>query len=171
MQKHSSPPFKTKYVEPVKGDTSIGSTWFSTSSKEPASMKQHASAETRPEPLNIGLIGLSVTALPDCGKGIARDAPVGFLPRTRRDCERRYGSLQGNWDTIKTCGMVCSSLTISGYIMLFPSVCGNVKGYFTSWDSPCKGPAVRLVRLILSDRRPLKKLLPMDERPRYSALV
>ena len=171
MQKHSSRPFKMKYPEPVKGDTSIGFMWFSMSSMEPARTKRHASTETRPEPSNTGFTGSSPAALLDYGKVIAQDAPLGFLPRTRKDCETRYGVLPGSLGTTKTCGMVCCCLTTWRSTTEPPSVCANVKGCSISLDLPCKGPVAKLVRPILFSRRRLKKLLPVDERSRYSALV
>ena len=171
MQRHSSPPFKMKSLEPLKDDTSIGSMWFSMSFTEAARTKRHASTETRPEPSSIGFNGFSAAALPDCGKGSVQDAPVGFLPRSSKDCEMRYGAPPGNLGTIKTYGMVCCCLTISRSTTLFPSVCDSANGCSISLDLACKGPVARLVRPILSSRRRLKKLLPMDERPRHSALV
>ncbi len=163
MQRHLSPPFKMKYPELAKGVTSTDFMWFSTSSVEPAPTRPHASMETHREPSNIGFTGFSAVALLDCAKGTGRGAQIGFLPRTRKDCEMRYGVLLGNWGMTRTCGMVCCSLTISKSITLSPSVCDNVKGYFTSWDLPCRGLAARLVKPLLSGRRPLKKLLPVDE--------
>jgi hypothetical protein len=134
-------------------------------------MKRHVCTETRPGLSNIGFTGFSVTALPDCGKGIAPDAPPGFLLLPEKGCEAKYAFLPGNWGMTKTCGMVCFSLTISKNTTPSPSVCGNAKGCSTSWDLPCKDLAARLVKPILSNKRPLKKLLPMDERSQYSALV
>ncbi len=117
-------------------------------------MKRHVSTETRPEPSNIGFTDFSVTALPDCGKGIVPDGPADFLLLTEKGCEAKYAFLPWNWGMTKTCGMVCSSLIISKNTTPSPSVCGNAKGYSICWDLPCKGLAARLVRPILSDKRP-----------------
>ena len=76
MQKHTSLPFKMKYLEPLKGYTSTGSTWFSASSMEETPTKRHASTETHTELSNIELAGFLVRGLPDCGKGVPQDASL-----------------------------------------------------------------------------------------------
>ena len=171
MSRHSLQPFRMKYLEPEKGDTFTGFMLFSMSSMGRAPTKLHASTDSRQGPLNIGFTGFSPTALLDYGKGSAQVAPVGFLPQSSKGYETKYGVPPENWDMTKTCGMVCCCLTISKSITLSPSVCDNVKGCSISSDLPYKGLADRLVRPILYSRRHSKKLLPMDERPQYSALV
>jgi hypothetical protein len=154
MQKHLSLLFKTKYLEHVKGDTSIGSTWCFTYSEVPAPMRRHISTETRPEPSNIGFTNFLLTALPDCGKGIAVDALADFPSLTKKGCETKYDFHPENWGMTKTCGMVYCSLIISKNIMLSHSVCGSVKGYSTNWDLLCKNLAARPMKPILSNRSP-----------------
>jgi hypothetical protein len=171
MQRHLSQPFKTKYLERLRDDTSTDFMSFSMSSTEPVRTKQHVCTEIRREPLNIGFTGSSPEALPDFMMGIAQGAQPGSLPMTRTSCEMTYGVLPGNWDMTKTSGMVCCCLTTSRRTTPFFSVCGNVKGYSTSLDSVSRGLAARLAKPIRSNRRPSKKLPAMDERPHHPALV
>jgi hypothetical protein len=171
MQKHLSPPFRTKYLEPEKGDTFIGFTLFSTFSMEPVPTKLPNSMATRQELSNIGGIDFSPMGLLDCGKGIVPVAPANFLHWSGKDCETKYNALPGNSDTIKTCGMVYCCLIILKSITPSLLVYANAKDCSTSLALPCRDLAAKLMKPIPSNRRDSKKLLPMDEGPRYPALV
>src|SRR4030065_1043927 len=102
MQKHLSSLFRTRYLEHVKGDTFTASMSCSTCAREPVRMKRHVFTETRPEPSNIGFTDFSVTALPDCGKGIALVAAADFLLPTKKGCEAKYSILRRASAAIKT---------------------------------------------------------------------
>ena len=136
-----------KYLEAAKGGTFTGSMYFFTFCMGPVPSRRHASLETRRGALSIGNTIFSHRVLPDCGKVTGPDAPAGFLPLTKKDCEARYAFLPENWGMIKTCGMGCSSLIISKKNMPSPSACGSAKGYSAGWDLPCKGLAARPVKL------------------------
>jgi len=171
MQRHLSPRFKTKYLEPGKVDTFIGLMSSCTSYKAPARTTRHGFSDTHPGQSNTGFTDSSPTGLPGCGRATGRGDRGAFLPRNCRSYETKSSALPGNWDTTKTSGMVCCCLTTLPRTTPFHSVCGNAKGYSTSLDSVSRGRAGRPAKPTLSCRKPSKKLLPMDERPHHPALV
>ena len=171
MQKHLSPQFKTKYLGPGKADTFIGLTLSCTSCKEPVRMMQHVCSDTRPEPSNIGFIVSSPMGLPDCGRVIGRDARVACLPRIYKSCETSYSALPGTWDMTIISGTGSYYHTILRRSTLFRSASGNARGCSTNLDSASRDRVANPAKPTPNCRSPLKKLLPMDERPRHPALV
>ena len=171
MQKLLSPQFKTKYLGPGKADTFIGLTLSCTSCKEPALMMQRVCSDTRPEPSNIRFIVSSPMGLPDCGRVIGRDDQVACLPRIYKSCETSSSALPGTWDTAKTSGTGSYYHTILRRSTLSRSAYGNARGCSTNLDSVFKDRVANPAKPIPNCRTPLKKLLPVAERPQHSALV
>ena len=171
MQRHLSPRFKMKYLELGKADTFIGWMSFYMSSKAPAPTMPHGFSDTHPGQLNTGSTGSSLTGSPGYGRANEQDVRGAFLPQSCRSWEMKFGSLLGNWDMTKTCGMVCCCLITLRRTTPFHSVCGNAKGYSTSLGSVSRGLDARPAKPTHSSRKPSKKLLPMDERPHHPALV
>ncbi|GFP28441.1 hypothetical protein HKBW3S33_01856 [Candidatus Hakubella thermalkaliphila] len=73
--------------------------------------------------------------------------------------------------TTRTSGMGCCFLIIFKSITASLWECVSANGSFTNLASPCKGHADRPMRLIPSSRKPLKKILPVDEGSPYATLV
>jgi len=121
--------------------------------------------------LSTGFTGLSLTDLTGCGKVIGQGDRDASLLRSCRSYERKFSALPGNLDTTKTSGMGYCCLTTLRRNTPFHSVFGSVRGYSTSLDLVSRGHAGRLAKPILFCRKPLKKLLPMDERPCNPTLV
>jgi hypothetical protein len=94
-----------------------------------------------------------------------------FQLHKSNDCERNYGVLPEIQGMIKTCGMACYCHTTWKRPTLYRSVYGNAKDCSIKWDLASKDLAVRPAKPIFFSRRPSKKLLRVDERPRCSALV
>ena len=134
-------------------------------------MMQHVCLDTRPEPSNIGFIVSSPMGLPDCGRVIGRGAQVACLPRIYKSCETSSSALPGTWDTAKTSGTGSYYRTILLRSTLFRSAYGNARGCSTSLDSASKDRVANPAKLTPNCRRPLKKLLPVAERPQHPALV
>ena len=134
-------------------------------------MKQHGSLDTRLGPSNIGFTVLSPKVLPGCGRVSGRGAHLACLPRIYRGYETKYSAHPGNRDTTKTSGMGYCCPTILRRSTPFRSASGNARGCSTLLDSVSRDRAGKLPKLTLSYKMPLKKLLPMDERPYYPTLV
>lgn len=134
-------------------------------------MMQHICSDTRPEPSNIGFIVSSPMGLLACGRVIGRDARVVCLLRIYKSCETSSSALPGTWDTAKTSGMGSYYRTILRRSTLFRSAYGNARGCSTSLDSVSKDRVANPAKLTPNCRRPLKKLLPVAERPQHPALV
>ena len=171
MQKPLLRRFKTNYHEPGKDDTFIGLPLSCMYYVELAPTRHHMLSDSPPELSNTGLKDWLLMGLVDFGTGsILADLAV-FQPRKSKDCERNYGVLPEMRVMTKTCGMACYCRTTWKRTTLYRSVCGNAKDYSIRWDLASRGLAVRLAKPILSSRRPLKKLLRVDERPYCPALV
>lgn len=134
-------------------------------------MIQHVCSDTRPEPLNIGFIASSPMGLPDCGRVIERDARVACLPRIYKNCETNSGVLPGIWDMTIISGTGSYYHTILRRSTLFRSAYGNARGCSTNLVSVSKDRVANLAKPTPNCRRPLKKLLPVVERPQHPALV
>ena len=171
MQRNLSPRFKTKYLGPGKADIFINLLLSCTSCMAPAHTARHGFSDTHLGQSNTGFAGSFPRGLPGYGRVIGRGDRVASLPRSYRSCGTRTSSLPENLDTTKTSGTVCCCLTTLRRVTLFHSVYGSAKGYFTSLDLDSRDRAERLAKPILLCRKPSKKLLPMDERPHYPALV
>lgn len=171
MQKLLSPQFKTKYLGPGKADTFIGLMSSCTFCREPVRMMLHVCSDTRPEPSNIGFIVSSPMGLPDCGRVIGRGVRVACLPRIYTSYETRSSALPGTWDTAKTSGTGSYYHTILRRSTLFRSAYGNARDCSINLDSVSKDRVANPAKPTLRCRTPLKKLLPVAERPQHPALV
>jgi len=171
MPRHSRLLSKTKYREPLKGDTSTDFMPFSRCWAEPVPMKQLTCMEIRREPLNIGYSDSLLRESPVCWRGTIPDAHLVSLLPNRRDCAKISVVLPENWDTTKTCGMDCCCLITLPKIILYPSVSGNVRGSSTSLALASRGLAEKLSKPTFAGRKTLKKLLPINARPDRSTLV
>jgi len=133
--------------------------------------KHHVFSDSRPELSNTGLKDWLPMGLTDFGtESIPADQAVSLLHKCN-NYEKNYGVLREMRGMTKTCGMVCYYHTTWKRTALYCSVYGNAKDYSTSWALVYKDLAERLAKPILSSRRPLKKLLQVDERSRCPALV
>jgi hypothetical protein len=168
---HSRLPFKTKYRERLKGDTSTDSMLFSRFSLEPVPMKQPVCTETRRELLNTGYSDLPLMDFPACWREATPDAQHGSLLLSWQNCAKISVVPPESWDTTKTCGMVCCCLITLPKIIPYRLVSGNARGSSISLALVSRDLAARLAKLILSSRKPLKKLLPANARPYRTALV
>src|SRR4030043_853332 len=171
MQRHLSPPFKMNYLVLGKADTIIGLMSFFTSSTVPAPTMRHGFSGTRPEQSNTGSTDSSLTGLPDYWMANGQGVRVDFLYKRCRSWGKNFCGLPENWDTIKTFGMACCCLITLRRIIPFHTVFDNAKGYSTSLDLVSRGRDARPAKPIRFSKWPLKKLLPMDERPHHPALV
>jgi hypothetical protein len=171
MLKYSRLPFKTKYRELPKDATFTGSILFSTSWMEPVPMTRLACMETLREPLNIGSSGLLLKGSPVCWMETILDVQLGCLPVTWLNCAKISVALPENWDTTKTCGTDCCSLTILPKNTPYRLASGNARGSFTNSGSVSRDLAAKPAKLMAPNRRPLKKLLPVNTRPDCSTLV
>ena len=134
-------------------------------------MRQHVPSDSRPELSNIGLTDWPPLGLTGFGtENILADLVV-FLFRKCKDYEKNCGVLPETWVMTKTCGMACYCHTTWKRTTLYRSVYGNAKDSSIRWDLASRDLAVRLAKPILSSKRPLKKLLRVDERPHCPALV
>jgi len=103
-------------------------------------------------------------------EGDRRDVQVACLPRIYRGYSKNSGAHPGIWDTTKTSGMGSYYHTIWQRSTPLRSVCGSARDCSINSDSVSRDHVESLAKLILRCRMPLKKLLPMEERPRCPAL-
>jgi hypothetical protein len=171
MQKPLLRRFKTNYQGPGKDDTFIGLPLSYMCYVELVLTKHHVLSDSPPELSNTGLKDWLPMGLTDFGtESILADLAV-FQFRKSKDYEKNYSVLPEILVMTKTCGMACYCHTTWKRTTLYRSVYGNAKGYSIRWDLASRDLAVRLAKPILSSRRPLKKLLRVDEKPHCSTLV
>jgi len=171
MQRHLSPLFKMRYLELMKGGTSIGSMWYSMSSRGPALVRHHVSMETRPGLLSIGSTDFLAMGSPDRRKGIAQDCPgrlsLSDQERLRKEIQqspRELGYDQNLWD-----GLLLSCHLKEHYaVSLGMRQCQRLfhKMGFTLQRPRCQPHEADSLQ-----QEAFKKLLSVDKRPRYLALV
>jgi len=171
MLKYSRLPFKTKYRVLLKDATFTGFMLFSTSWMEPVPMTRLACMEILRGPLNIGSSGLLLKGSPVCWTGTIRDAQPDCRLKAWLNCAKKSVVLLENWDTTKTCGTDCCSLTILPRNTPYRLASGNARGSFTNSVSVSRDLAAKPVKLMAPNRMPLKKLLPVNTRPVCSTLV
>jgi hypothetical protein len=171
MQKPLLRRFKTNYQEPGKDDTFIGLPLSCMCYVELVPTRHHVLSDSPPELLNTGLKDWLPMVLTDFGtESILADLAV-FQLRKSKDYEKNYSVLPEIRVMTKTCGMACSCRTTWKRTTPYRSAYGNAKDYSIRWDLVSRDRAVRLAKPILSSKRPLKKLLRVDERPRCATLV
>src|SRR4030042_5542534 len=171
MQRLLSPQFKMRYLVAEKAAIFTGLMSFFMFCKEPVPMKPHGCLDTLPEPSNTGFIVASPMDLLDCGRVTGRDVLVAYPPQIYTSYETSSRVHPETWDTSKTSGMGYYYHTILPKNTLFRSAYANARGCSTNLDSASRDLAANRVRPILNYRISLKKLLPVDERPRYPAVV
>ena len=171
MQKPLLRRFKTNYPEPGKDDTFTGLPLYCMCYVELVLMKHHVLSDSPPGLSNTGLKDWLRRGLADFGTECILVDPAAFQLRKSKDYEKNYGVLPGIQVMTKTCGMACYYHITWKRTTLYRSVYGNANGYFIRWDLVSRGLAVRLAKPILSSRRPLKKLLRVDERSHCPDLV
>ena len=171
MQKPLLRRFKTNYQEPGKDDTFIGLPLSCMCYVELVPTRHHVLSDFPAELSNTGLKDWLPMGLADFGtESILADLAV-FQLRKNKDYEKNYGVLPEIRVMTKTCGMACYCRTTWKRTTPYRSAYGNAKDYFIRWDLASRDLAARLAKPILSSRRPLKKLLRVDERPHCPALV
>src|SRR4030042_636444 len=171
MQKPLLRRFKTNYHEPGKDDTFIGLPLSCMYYVALAPARHHVLSDSPPGLSNTGLKGWLPMGLTDFGTESILVDPAVFQFRKSGDYEKNYGVLPEIRVMTKTCGMACYCRTTWKRTTPYRSVCGNAKDYSIRWDLASRDLAVRLAKPIPSSRRPLKKLLRVDERPRCPTMV
>jgi hypothetical protein len=171
MQKLLSPQFKTKSLGPEKSDTFTDLMSFCTSCKEPARTTPRGCSDTLPGPSNIGFIVSSPMDLPACGKVSGPGARDGYPPQIYKSYKTSSDAPPETWDTARTSGTGSYCHTILQKSTPLRSVYGNARGCSTNLDSVSRDRGANPAKPILRCMMPLKKLLPMAERPQHPALV
>ncbi len=163
--------FKTNCYGQRKDDTFTGLPLSCMFYVEPVLTKLHVLSDSRPELSNTGLKDWLQTDSMDFGtESIPVDQAVFLLPKYK-DYEKNYGVSPETWVMTKTFGTACYCHTIWKRTSPYRSVCGNAKGSSIRWDLVSRDLVVKLAKPIFSSKKPLKKLLRVDERPHDPALV
>jgi hypothetical protein len=128
-------------------------------------MTRLAFTETLREQFSIGSSVLLLEGSPVCWMETIRDAQPDCLLKTWLNYAKISVAPPENWDTTKTCGTDCCSLTILPRNTPDRLASENARGSFNSSVSVSRDPAAKPAKLMAPNRMPLKNYYQLIQDP------